>query len=518
MTGQNKRADVCLILEGTYPYVQGGVSTWTHDLIKMQSHLTFEIVTLLASGTNPELKYELPENVTGITHVYLQELPKKSSKMKPAEIEALFAALEKPLTQLQFNPKLEDLHIILTALAKHKNMGSDILLDSPQAWDMLQRMYNATMPAASFIDYFWSWRGLLGSLYSTLLFQLPEASAYHALCTGYAGVTLARARLETGRPCLVTEHGIYTNERRIEIASADWLEDRDVFNLSVSRSDKNLKDFWISMFAGYSKLCYEASEKIITLYSGNQNFQRMDGAPPEKMAVIPNGVDVERFAALSREEGHPPSIALLGRVVPIKDIKTYLKAVDILRRSIPDLRAYVLGPYDEDPAYYRECQDVMVHLDLARTVLFMGKVQIEHYFPRVDVLVLTSISEAQPLSILEAGAAGIPTVATHVGACAEMILGAPNEKPRLGPGGCISALADPPSTAAAIEKLLTDKAYYERCRIAIRERVNRYYNKKDQYQAYANLYNNYVYGMPEAQLEQEEYAEHNIIGADQEAA
>ena len=34
-------ADVCLFLEGTYPYATGGVSTWTHELIKMQSHLKF---------------------------------------------------------------------------------------------------------------------------------------------------------------------------------------------------------------------------------------------------------------------------------------------------------------------------------------------------------------------------------------------------------------------------------------------------------------------------------------------
>ena len=40
-------ADVCLVLEGTYPYVEGGVSSWTHELINRQSHLTFHLVCLL---------------------------------------------------------------------------------------------------------------------------------------------------------------------------------------------------------------------------------------------------------------------------------------------------------------------------------------------------------------------------------------------------------------------------------------------------------------------------------------
>ena len=50
-------ADVCLILEGTYPYVTGGVSVWTDDLIRAQSHLTFHLVTLLAPGADRTLRF-----------------------------------------------------------------------------------------------------------------------------------------------------------------------------------------------------------------------------------------------------------------------------------------------------------------------------------------------------------------------------------------------------------------------------------------------------------------------------
>ena len=61
----------------------------------------------------------------------------------------------------------------------------------------------------------------------------------------------------------------------------------------------------------------------------------------------------------------------------------------------------------------------------------------------IAALALTSISEAQPLVILEAGAAGVPTVATDVGACREMIEGPQSEVPPLGPGGAIVGLLIP---------------------------------------------------------------------------
>ena len=108
-------------------------------------------------------------------------------------------------------------------------------------------------------------------------------------------------------------------------------------------------------------------------------------------------------------------------MVPIKDIKTYIKAVHILKQSLPDLRAYMLGPAEEDPAYARECRALAEHLQLEDTLIFTGSVDVRDYFGIIDVLALTSLSEAQPLVILEAGAAGIPSVATDVGACREMI-------------------------------------------------------------------------------------------------
>ena len=73
-TPSGAMADVCLIIEGAYPYVPGGVSSWVHDLIKARPELTFHLVALVAERAPRARKYELPDNVLGISHVHLQEM------------------------------------------------------------------------------------------------------------------------------------------------------------------------------------------------------------------------------------------------------------------------------------------------------------------------------------------------------------------------------------------------------------------------------------------------------------
>ena len=492
----DKEADICLILEGTYPYVKGGVSSWAHELIKSQSHLKFHITALLAPGkTHPKMRYQLPDNVTGIDNVVLQKLPKTKASIPKAQLEKLFMNLEIPLLNIQAAPSLKEIKRIEDLLEPFKDcLSEQILLNSRQAWRMLVRMYNSTMGNSCFLDFFWTWRALMGGLYSVLCADLPKAKVYHALCTGYAGLFLARAYSKTGRPCIVTEHGIYTNERRIEIASADWLDDQRSMDFSVQENliTKDLRDFWIDSFIGYSKICYECCHKIITIYEGNKKFQIADGANEDKIVIIPNGINYQEFSSIKKEKEKRTTIALIGRVVPIKDVKTYIQACSILKEDIPDLHAYVIGPNDEDKDYYQQCIEVVNHNKLKEVITFTGLVNLSDYLGKVDLLVLTSISEAQPLVILEAGAAGIPCVVTDVGACREMIFGKSDEFPMLGPGGDVCPLTDPRSIASSIKKLLTDDQYYRKCSMAAKNRVRKYYNKEDLSKQYYKIYDDLI--------------------------
>ncbi len=479
-------ADVCLVLEGTYPYVAGGVSNWTHDLIRAQRHLTFHLLALVPPGPEGPLKFELPPNVMGLTRVELQTLP--GGRADASGLGDAMARLEAPLLRLTTGGDLDDLCAVLGVLgALGPAAGRASLLDSPEAWQLLAGMYARQCPHASFLEYFWTWRTLLQGMYSVLLAPLVPARIYHALCTGYAGLYAARAHVQSGRPALLTEHGIYTNERRVEITMADWLQEDTLQTLSVDRAHRDLRDLWIETFISFSRACYAACRRIITLFEGNTLLQIQDGADPERLLVIPNGIELSEAVARARDDS-PPTVALIGRVVPIKDVKTFLRACAMLRDYIPDLRAWILGPLDEDPDYAEECRQLAAHLDLESTVDFKGKVALRDYFPHLDVVVLTSVSEAQPLVILEGAAVGIPSVATDVGACREMILGRSDEAPALGPGGAVTPLASPAATADALRRLLTDPELYGRCGQAARERVRRYYNKTDLDGAYRRLY------------------------------
>ncbi len=484
-------ADVCLIVEGCYPFVPGGVSGWIDWLIRTQPELKFSVVSLWPSpkGTSP--RYEMPDNAISFQTIFLQDFgkPPRRRETIPGGIDAFSRALDQFMrrggvdglatvmrTRAQMTPKLE--------------FGR--LLNGPAAWDIVHGMYETRMPHGSFLHYFWAWRALLGGLFATLEAPLPAARVYHTISTGYAGVLAARAARETGRPMLLTEHGIYTNERRIELLMADWVVDTldKGHNLEDDRTD--LRDLWIEAFEAYARTCYEGANEVITLYEDNQRVQNGLGAASERCRVIANGIAVERFAGLGRAaDDARPTMALIGRVVPIKDVKTYIRAAHSLRRRIPNLRAYILGPLDEDQIYVAECQELVASLGLEGCIEFTGQVDITKYLPDVHVVALTSLSESQPLTLLEAGAAGVPFVSSNVGSCREIIEGRSDELPALGQGGFITPVVAPEATADAVEKLLRDPALRRRLGDTLRARVNQFYRSEQAASAYRQLYAHY---------------------------
>ncbi len=485
-------ADVCLFIEGAYPYVTGGVSQWVHDLVTKHKRLKFHVVCLVADDRVATLHYQPPANVLSLRNLVLQQ----RSTHCPSDQRALvlMKKLETPMKSLLLGGGREDLRQLMQVLSQHRDVATlPQLLNSQAAYAMVQRMYESSVPRSSFLHYFWSWRSLMGGLYAVLLSRLPNARTYHALSTGYAGMAMARAVIATGRPGLLTEHGIYTNERRIEIAMADWLREAVPPSLSIDQRPTDLRDVWMNAFAGFSRATYESANRIITLFEGNQTLQERDGAVRRRMTVVPNGVNVRRLRAIERTtDPKRPVVALIGRVVPIKDIKTFIRAAAILRTLVPNVRVLMIGPRDEDPEYDQACADMVSYLGLDGTFEFTGPMDTEEALINIDVLVLTSLSEAQPLVMLEAGAAGIPCVATDVGACREVVHGRAGEFPPLPAGGLVTPLANPNATAQAIAQLLNDHRLRAQCGAAIRERVRRYYNLKMVNRSYREIYAEHV--------------------------
>jgi polysaccharide biosynthesis protein PelF len=493
LSRKNKEiADVCLIVEGAYPYVSGGVSAWVHGLIQRQSDLRFCAVAILPGPPPPPRKYgELP-NLSALHHLYLSQLPRAGGWRRSRHFaQAEFDQAVDLFLRGGGLKELARVDQLLEPLVRARRAGD--LLDSSLAWRLVCDLYDREMPHESFLHFFWAWRALFGGLIATLSFSLPPARVYHTVSTGYAGLLAARAAVETGRPALITEHGIYTNERRIEIIQAEWIVDTVDKGFAIHDPRRDLRDFWTTAFESYARACYEACTEVITLHGANQPAQVMQGAAAERMRIIPNGVDFQTLSALPRAgAADPPTVSLVGRVVPIKDIKTFIAAVAVLRTQLPDVTALIMGPTDEQPDYYRECTSLVGSLGLADRIRFTGQVDVREYFPRIHVNVLTSLSESQPLSVLEAGAAGIPTVATNVGACREMLLGRSDEHPALGAGGVITDVASPEQTAAALGELLRDADRRQRLGLVMQERVKRYYDLPVVDSAYARIYRRYM--------------------------
>lgn len=480
--------DVCLIVEGCYPYVPGGVSAWIDWLMRTQSDKTYSVVALWPRPTTQKPRYQLPPNVTRLDHVYLQDFGARPVVSLPTRVDMhdLAQALS-GLTTVGGAAPLADVVARIDQL--RRIVPLPVVFNSPLAWQLVNDMYGAEMPYGSFLHYFWAWRALLGGLFAVLEFPLPNAKVYHTISTGYAGVLAARCGLETGRPVVLTEHGIYTNERRIELLMADWVADTVDKGHALADPRFDLRDMWVRAFEAYARTCYEGCTEVVTLYADNQRLQKALGAEDSKLRVIANGIDVARFGKVAPvPDSARPTIALIGRVVPIKDVETFITAAKIASERVPNLRALILGPTDEDPVYSADCRRLVGELQLERVIEMPGTVNVLEYLSKIHVAVLTSLSESQPLVVLEAGAAGVPFVATNVGSCREIIEGRADEVPHLGPGGIVTDLVAADQIADAVADLLLDPAKRKTYGESLRQRVSRYYTSEQAVDAYRDLY------------------------------
>jgi glycosyltransferase involved in cell wall biosynthesis len=482
--------DVCLIVEGCYPFVPGGVSSWVDWLMRTQPQLTFSVIAIVAGNEPRQVRYRPPPNLIGRHDVVLHDIRRTPGVIGRRRGAEHADALAGTLTRFVRGGGLDELaELVGIVNAPGHELSLEELLDSRQALAVVRAMYDALMPHASFLQFYWAWRALFGGLFATLRTELPPARVYHAISTGYAGLLAARAAIETGRPCVVTEHGIYTNERRIEILMAEWISRSVDSGVDLDDVRMDLRELWIATFESYARACYQACSAITTLYRDNQAMQVPLGADPAKLRVIANGIDADALAALPfASEYARPTMALIGRVVPIKDTKSFIVAAAAVRRERPDLRALVMGPTDEDPAYVAECRQLIADLQLEDCVELTGAVRIADWLPKVHVVVLTSLSEAQPLVPLEAGAAGVPCVATGVGACREIIEGAGTPEDPHEAGGFVTPLVSPDHIAARVLDLVRNPLLARRMGEALRRRVLAHYTTAIARARYEQLY------------------------------
>ncbi|MGB5583733.1 MAG: GT4 family glycosyltransferase PelF, partial [Gammaproteobacteria bacterium] len=227
-------ADIALLLEGTYPYVRGGVSGWVYELISGLPEYSFSLVFLGATKDSVgAIRYELPDNVVSLSSHYLMEpwdLKPGRWRRGNAHCFADAYALHESFRAADAGFDEKVLGRVLGCLGKNGQLGPKDFFFSEASWDSICNSYTKFAAGASFIDYFWTVRNMHSALFklADIAHEVAPARAFHTVSTGYAGFLGALFHNLTGRPLIVTEHGIYTKERKIDLQAAYIQDSRNI--------------------------------------------------------------------------------------------------------------------------------------------------------------------------------------------------------------------------------------------------------------------------------------------------
>jgi len=444
-----KGSDICLVVEGSYPYITGGVSSWLQWLMENMKAFTFSIVALIPEEKNrDERKYTFPENVVSYREFVLFDYDEiersRPLKLSQKEWRRFSEGLYLLMKDWRKGTLSEGSVSLLRELVNQDTPGIfRNFLEDETAFALLTKVYNEVRGDAGFLKYFYTHRSIHLILFRMLSLyrRLPSAKVYHSPITGYAGMLACLKSTLEGKRSIITEHGIYLQEREMELLRAGWLDDSYV------------KGMWIDFFSAICRWQYNSCDRIITLFQGNKTLEVEYGAEADRIEVVPNGIDVAHFrqARCGRCREEIRMVGLVGRVNSVKDIKTFIQVMAIVKKEYEKVAAWIVGPTDNQPEYYTECTELLDMLGLNETITFTGRADVLDYYKKMDLLVLTSIKEAMPLVVMEAMACGIPVVTTDVGACSELLYGVDDG---IGPAGIVAKIRDVQGIAGATLEIL----------------------------------------------------------------
>ena len=222
---------ICLVLEGCYPYVHGGVSTWMHGYITAMPEHEFVLWVIGAHAVDRgKFVYELPGNVVEVHEVFLDDALRLSGEQHEASFNDREREALRRLVSLS-NPDWD----VLFDIFQRRRVHPLSFLQSRTFMDIFRDVCLAEYPYTPFADAFHTMRSMLLPVLYLLGSEVPVADVYHAISTGYGGLLASLGSSMNNAPALLTEHGIYTREREEEIIRADWVV-------------PSFKDRWIRFF------------------------------------------------------------------------------------------------------------------------------------------------------------------------------------------------------------------------------------------------------------------------------
>lgn len=170
---------------------------------------------------------------------------------------------------------------------------------------------------------------------------------------------------------------------------------------------------------------------VLTHRQAREMSEELRVAAPAKFAVVPLGLELERFGVVDRGPdarrraratlGIPAAaraVGIVGRLVPIKNHELFLAAVAEARRADPAVLGVVVGSGERED----HLRALAARLGLADGVLWLGwRRDLPEVYTALDAVALTSHDEGTPVAVLEALAAGVPVVARDVGGVGEVL-------------------------------------------------------------------------------------------------
>lgn len=215
-----------------------------------------------------------------------------------------------------------------------------------------------------------------------------------------------------------------------------------------------------ALYLNIERLLGRLTTRVIAITPGQRReLIELGIAPAERVVEIPLGLDLEPFHSLP----HPaearrrmgledrPTVGIVARLVRIKDVATFLRAIALLASNVADVQAVVVGDGEEREALERLASE----LGLAKRCRFLGwQRDMPTVYACLDVVALTSLNEGSPVTVIEALAARRPVVATAVGGVPDVV--------RDGANGLLVPPRDPAALADALAELLAHPDVAER--------------------------------------------------------
>jgi glycosyltransferase involved in cell wall biosynthesis len=209
-----------------------------------------------------------------------------------------------------------------------------------------------------------------------------------------------------------------------------------------------------------NRRAFGASHAIIVNSAQVQHYiEREYHAPPERIAVIPNAIDLDRFRPQARQAG-PPHIVTVGRMVTQKNPLLFVAAAAALRAQSPAARFTLIG----DGPLRGEVAAAVRAAGLEDACVLAGeRGDVPQLLGQADLFWLTSDWEGLPNALIEALACGLPAVVTDVGGVRDLV--------RDGQEGFLIAAGDRAALVARSQAILSDGELHARMRAAARRRA-----------------------------------------------